>query len=111
MARLGRSFPQQARRTKPVRKPLRITITLKDKNSALLASVAMKVATFKYAAGDETDSNWMVRESQQTVTTSGAGVLDFFYLGQANLGDTVYIAIIEPDSAPAQSVIWTTTVV
>ena len=68
------------------------------------------MAVYKYAGGSVADSNWMVLEQTATPTSSGAGVVEIEYTGAASVGGTVYVAVIQPNTTPTESFIWTETI-
>jgi hypothetical protein len=92
----------------------KIRFYLKKSDNTVDASETVKLAICTYST--ETLINdpwdiWMNRQQQQTVTTDANGLVDIDYVAGVNtVGDNVYVIILRPDSAPTESLIWTTTV-
>lgn len=78
--------------------------------SALLANTPVQYCVYAYDGGVPANANWMERRQKGTATTDGAGLFSVNYGGPENVGDTVYVAIFQPDPVPVESMIWTTTV-
>ena len=89
----------------------KVAVILRDcTTSALLASVTLQYALLKYGAGSPGNADWMVLEQKGVVTTSPAGVFSVPYTGVSLVGDTIYIAILQPDPTPNETMLWTATV-
>lgn len=76
----------------------------------VLALTPIQYAVFQYAGGIPANAGWMTLEQKGVVVTSAAGIVVIPYSGPELVGATVYIAILEPNPAPVESLIWTTTV-
>ena len=89
----------------------RIRLTLKDKDNNTVNSTVVKFGIFQFDGGVPANANWMTRDTKGTTTTSAAGVLDVEYTGAVAVGANVYVVIIQPNTTPTQSMVWTDTVV
>ncbi len=88
----------------------RIRFVLKDKDGAAV-TVAIKYALLEDANGVASDSTWMSRTDKGTTTPDGSGNVDVEYTGTVAVADTCYVAVIQPNVTPVQSMIWPDTVV
>jgi hypothetical protein len=94
----------------------RIRFTLKNAAGSLVTSETVKLAVFTYNSGTVDDdvstatNLWMARHMKTLATTDGSGVLDVQYLGTESATDTMYVAVIRPNTSPTQSFIWNDTI-
>ena len=88
-----------------------VSITIKNAVGSLVASTAVKYALFEYKSGNPYNFGFMSLVKAGIQTTSAGGVLTVIYTGEAGVGETVYVAVLHPNSVPTESMIWTTTVV
>jgi hypothetical protein len=114
MARFGRSFPVP-RRNPLIRRflpPVRhVTFTLKDHTNTAVATTTVDLGLFSYGSATVSDPAWMVLEQKSSPTTDGSGNIDITYItGSAAVGDTLYVVVNQPSGSPAESFVWTTTV-
>jgi hypothetical protein len=90
--------------------PKRVVITIKNAAGVVLANTLVKYAIYEYGGGIAYNPNWMQLVSKGVYLTDALGVLDVIYTGSVNFGETVYIAIIHPDTSPTESMIWNVTI-
>ena len=87
-----------------------ISLTLKNAANALVINTLVKWGIFEYGSGTPSDANWMSQSNKGTDTTTSGGVLQVPYSGTTAKGGTVYVAVIQPDTSPTQSMVWTDTI-
>ena len=92
----------------------RIHFTLYDSTNALVSAETIKLAVLAYNSGTvdtgvQSDL-WMKRSFKTTTTTDANGVVDVRYYGSEVSGDTVYIAVIRPNTSPTECFVWADTV-
>lgn len=87
-----------------------IRFNLCKATDAPVVSETVKIAIFTYAGGVASASTWASKQQAGTTTTDASGLVFLTYTGTNLTGDTVYVAVIRPDSSPTESMIWVTTV-
>ena len=88
----------------------RIRETIKNAAGTALNAVTVKYGVFQYDTGAPANANWMTRDQKGTVATSATGVFDIQYTGAAAVDGTAYLVVIQPDTTPTESTVWTSTV-
>ena len=88
-----------------------ISLTLKNAANALVTSTLVKWGIFEYGSGTPSDANWMSRSNKGTDFTDASGILKIPYSGATTKGGTVYVAVVQPDTSPTESMAWTDTVI
>ena len=76
----------------------RIRFILRKSDNSLIVNENIKLAVFSY--------NSMQREMISTTLSDANGIVDIQYIGNANSGNQVYIAVMRPNLSPIESFIW-----
>ena len=82
-------------------------MTLKDSSNALITNTLVKWGILEYGSGNPSDADWMSVSNKGTDWTDGSGNLQVPYSGPSAKGATVYVAVVQPDTTPEESMIWT----